>query len=157
MAKDGTAEPAAKRAGEEIKRLREVRGWTRWQLATKLLYAMQDDDPSHDAVSETWLARLENGRMVKIGRTTLDAFCRALDCTSEERARLLLQSDRSVFRDHPNGPDPVAEALNYIMDQVYTEAYQVLDDALQQRHVHELDKTELLELVAKALRLVSRQ
>jgi len=157
MGKDGNAEPAAKRAGEEIARLRVSRGWTRWQLATKLPYVMQDKDPSRDAVSEAWLARLETGRKVIINRETLEAFCRALNCTPQERARLLLHADRSVFPNAPEEPDDAAEALAYVMNQVYTEAREVLTDALKQRRARDLDNAELLELVSKAIKLISRQ
>jgi len=157
MGKDGIAEPAAKRAGKEIARLRVSRDWTRWQLATKLLYVMDENDPSRDAVSEAWLARLETGRKVIISRETLEAFCRALSCTPQERARLLLHADRSVFSNGPEEPDDAAEALNYVMNQVYAEARYILDDALKQRRARDLDNAELLELVSKALCLVSRQ
>lgn len=157
MGKNGNAEPAAKRAGEEIARLRMSRSWTRWQLATKLLYVMDNNDPNRNTVSETWLARLETGRKVIISRETLEAFCRALNCTPPERARLLLHADRSIFTNGPQEPDDAAEALTYVMNQVYIEAREVLTDALKQRRASDLDSAELLELVSKAIRLVSKQ
>ncbi|MDW8326740.1 MAG: helix-turn-helix transcriptional regulator [Anaerolineales bacterium] len=157
MGKDGIAEPAARRAGEEIARLRVSRGWTRWQLATRLLYVMAEDDPTADAVNEAWLARLETGRKVVISRETLEAFCRALNCTRQERARLLLRADRNTLADGSQEPDDAAEALVYVMNQVYAEARHILDDALKQRRAHDLDNAELLELVSKAIRLIARQ
>jgi len=88
MATDGTPEAAAKRCGEEIARLRTCRRWSRAQLVIRLYDELATDDPNYDSISETWLARLENGRMVKVPRQTIEALCRALRCTSRERATL---------------------------------------------------------------------
>ena len=64
MATDGTPEFAAKRCGEAIARLRTLRGWSRAQLIIRLYNELPPEDPNYDSISETWLARLENGRMV---------------------------------------------------------------------------------------------
>ena len=81
MATDGTPEPAAKRCGEAIARLRTLRRWSRAQLVIRLYDELAPEDPNYNSISETWLARLENGRMVKVPRLTVEALCRALRCT----------------------------------------------------------------------------
>ena len=100
MATDGTPEPAAKRCGEAIARLRTLRRWSRAQLVIRLYDELAPEDPNYNSISETWLARLENGRMVKVPRLTVEALCRALRCTAQERATVLLHADRSVLAEH---------------------------------------------------------
>jgi len=152
-----TSEPSVRRCGEEVGRLRNLRDLSRARFVRRLFEVFDSDDPIVDHISEEWLKRLENGHMVKLHRATVEGIAKALRCTPQERVRLLLHADRSVFTYGPKGPDEVAEILTYVMDQVYVEAREVLADALKQRRARDLDKAELLELVAKALQLVSRQ
>jgi len=154
MATDGTPEPAAKRCGEAIARLRTARRWSRAQLLIRLYDELASDDPNYDSISETWLARLENGRMVKIPRQTIDALCRALRCTPQERASVLLHADRSVLAEHAAGPTPIAEALTYVMDRLYAEAGEVLGAQVGHQSVAALDELALLEMTASALDLL---
>lgn len=151
MATDGTPEPAAKRCGEAIARLRTARRWSRAQFLIRLFDELSPDDPNYDSISETWLARLENGRMVKVPRQTIEALCRALRCTPQERAWVLLHADRSLFTDHDHEPTPAGELLTYVMDQLYTEAREVLNGLVGQRQASALDEAELLEVTAAAL------
>lgn len=151
MATDGTPEPAAKRCGEAIARLRTARRWSRAQFLIRLFDELSPDDPNYDSISETWLARLENGRMVKVPRQTIEALCRALRCTPQERAWVLLHADRSLFTDHDHEPTPAGELLTYVMDQLYTEAREVLNGLVGQRPASELDEAELLDVTAAAL------
>ncbi|MGZ3602886.1 MAG: helix-turn-helix domain-containing protein [Ktedonobacterales bacterium] len=151
MATDGTPEPAAKRCGEAIARLRTARRWSRAQFLIRLFDELSPDDPNYDSISETWLARLENGRMVKVPRQTIEALCRALRCTPQERAWVLLHADRSLFTDHEHEPTPAGELLTYVMDQLYSEAREVLNGLVGQRPASELDEAELLDVTAAAL------
>lgn len=151
MATDGTPEPAAKRCGEAIARLRTARRWSRAQFLIRLFDELSPDDPNYDSISETWLARLENGRMVKVPRQTIEALCRALRCTPQERAWVLLHADRSLFTDHEHEPTPAGELLTYVMDQLYTEAREVLNGLVGQRPASTLDEAELLDVTAAAL------
>lgn len=158
MATDGTPEPAAKRCGEAIARLRTLRRWSRAQLIIRLFDELAPDDPNYNSISETWLARLENGRMVKVPRQTVEALCRALRCTGQERATVLLHADRSVLAEHDSTPDTAAEALTYIMDRLYHETYDVFQSMIGQRPAASLDEGELLQMTAAALDvLVARQ
>lgn len=151
MATDGTPEPAAKRCGEAIARLRTARRWSRAQFLIRLFDELSPDDPNYDSISETWLARLENGRMVKVPRQTIEALCRALRCTPQERAWVLLHADRSLFTDHEHEPTPAGELLTYVMDQLYSEAREVLNGLVGQRPASDLDEAELLDVTAAAL------
>jgi transcriptional regulator with XRE-family HTH domain len=155
MATDGTPEPAAKRCGEAIARLRTLRRLSRAQLVIRLYDELAPDDPNYNSISETWLARLENGRMVKVPRLTVEALCRALRCTAQERATVLLHADRSVLAEHNTTPDATAEALTYIMDRLYHETYDVFTTMIGQRPVAVLDEVELLQMTAAALDMLA--
>lgn len=154
MATDGTPEVAAKRCGEAIARLRTQRRWSRAQLVIRLYSELSPDDPSYESISETWLARLENGRMVKVPRPTVEALCRALRCAPRERARVLLYADRNVLTEADAEPTPAAEALTYAMDRLYAEARDLLMSLLPPGQPCALDELELLEATATALDLV---
>jgi transcriptional regulator with XRE-family HTH domain len=157
MAADGTPEPAAKRCGEAIARLRTLRRWSRAQLVVRLYNEISTDDPNYDSISETWLARLENGRMVKVPRQTIEALCRALRCTPQERAWVLLCADRSVVATRDEEPSPVAELLTYAMERLYAEAHESLAAMIGARPADALDEQELFELTAAALETVLAQ
>jgi transcriptional regulator with XRE-family HTH domain len=155
MATDGTPEPAAKRCGEAIARLRTARRWSRAHLVIRLYDELSPDDPSYDSISETWLARLENGRMVKVPRQTVEALCRALHCTPRERAHVLLHADRCALTDSDTPPTPPSELLAYVMERLYSEAYEVLNGLLREAAapdgLDDLDDVELFEMAASAL------
>ena len=158
MATDGTPEAAAKRCGEEIARLRTYRRWSRAQLVIRLYDELATDDPNYDSISETWLARLENGRMVKVPRQTIEALCRALRCTARERATLLLHADRNVLAEHHCGPDAVAVALNTVMDRINRESHETVRRLLGTDDTSQLDDVQLLEAAAAAIDvLISRE
>ena len=86
MAADGTPEPAAQRCGTAVARLRTLRNLSRAQLVARLYDEIDPDDHTYERISVAWLARLENGRIVKVTRPTVEALCRALRCTPRERA-----------------------------------------------------------------------
>lgn len=154
MATDGTPEPAAKRCGEAIARLRTTRRWSRAQLVIRLFDELAADDPNYNSISETWLARLENGRMVKVPRQTVEAICRALRCTPQERAMVLVHADRNALTDHEHEPTATGEVLTYVVDRLYVEARDVLDTLAGHSGVTELDELEMLEMAATALDLL---
>lgn len=154
MASDGTPELAAIRCGEAIARIRTLRGWTRTQLLTRLFRELSPTDPYYESVSETWLARLENGRMVKVPRATVEALCRALRCSSRERAWILLHADRNVLaasNESTGTPSPAAEALTFVMERLYAETGEHLNAALSACDASDLGELELFELAAAAL------
>jgi transcriptional regulator with XRE-family HTH domain len=147
MASDGTPELCAIRCGEAVARIRTTRGWTRLQLLTRLASEIDPADPCVPAMSETWLARLENGRMVKIPRSTIEALCRALRCTVRERAWILLQADRNALAERDEA-DPAAEAMVYIAAQLYAESQHVVEALVGRRDPVTLDDDELLEIAS---------
>ena len=97
MSSDGTPDIPTIRCGEAIARLRCRKGWSRATLVKKLLDVLEPDDSLRDAISEAWLARIENGRTVKLPRPTIEALCLALECEPQERWEVLLQADRNLF------------------------------------------------------------
>jgi transcriptional regulator with XRE-family HTH domain len=151
MASDGTPELAAIRCGEAIARIRTMRRWTRTQLLTRLYREMSPDDPYYESVSETWLARLENGRMVKVPRQTVEALCRALRCSARERAWVLLHADRNVLAEASDAPTPAAEALTFVMERLYAETRDTLNAVLASSEADNLNELELFEIAAAAL------
>lgn len=154
MASDGTPELAAIRCGEAIARLRTIRRWTRTQLLTRLYQELSPDDPYFESVSETWLARLENGRMVKVPRSTVEALCRALRCTSRERAWVLLHADRNVLAEQATSPSPAAEVLTFVVERLYAESHEIVDALVSSRETAALNELELFEIAATALEQV---
>lgn len=154
MATDGTPDLAAIRCGLEIERLRLSRGWIRAKLLVRVWDQLEIDDPNYDRITEAWLARLETGRMVKIPRQTLEALCRALNCTDQERARVLLCADRNPLSTSDNEPDIVTEMLNYTLTVVHREAGEMLATLIEQHRAGDLDEQEILELTATALDMI---
>jgi len=154
---DGTPEMAVKQCGEEIARLRSARSWSRARLVVRLLRELESDEELCEGLSEAWLARLENGRVVKLPRPTLEALCRALACTERERARLLLLADRNVLCHASACPDAAAEVLTYAMNQLHDEAGALLQTLIGQRRTADLTDAEVLELVLRAVQIVAQQ
>jgi len=154
---NGTPEGAVRRLGDEIARLRTARNLSRAKLIARLFDTFEDDDPIFDHISEAWLKRLEKGGMVKVPRRIVETLCQALGCTPQERVRVLLYADRNVLGSSDKAPDGVAEALNYTIDRLYAEVYDVLADVIGQRRANDLTEQELFELVATALELVLKR
>jgi transcriptional regulator with XRE-family HTH domain len=151
MAADGTPEPAAQRCGAAVARLRTLRNLSRAQLLARLYDEIDPADRIYEQISLTWLARLENGRVVKIARPTVEALCRALRCTPRERAWLLLQADRNVLAGTTTEPTETAALLTYAMDQLHREAGETLAALLGPHLTCALSELELLELTAMTL------
>jgi DNA-binding Xre family transcriptional regulator len=143
--------------GNEIGRLRVLRGWSRIQLVHRLWKEFTDVEDNKIAVSEDWLERLENGRVIKVPRYIIDALCRTLECSSWERSRVLLLADRSILWKRGTPPDTVATLLTYVMGNIYEEAHIFLMNALEQRAVEEISELERLEIVNTALRLIMKE
>lgn len=157
MATDGSPERSTRRFGEEIARLRVARGWSRTKLISQLHDELDDQEARRDSLGETWLARLETGRVVKVPRHLAEALCRALHCTPKERARLLLYGDRNVLAGAEHAPDRVAEVLTYLIDRLYADVYDFLSNAIGNRQIADLDDQEVFELCAAALELQLRR
>jgi transcriptional regulator with XRE-family HTH domain len=153
MAADGTPEPAAQRCGAAVARLRTLRNLSRAQLIARLYDEIDPADHTYERISVTWLARLENGRIVKVARPTVEALCRALGCTPRERAWLLLHADRNVLAGAGDQPTQTAELLTYVIDQLHREAREILAALLGPRRACALSELELLELAATALEI----
>jgi transcriptional regulator with XRE-family HTH domain len=153
MAADGTPEPAAQRCGAAVARLRTLRNLSRAQLVARLCDDIDPADHTHEHISVAWLARLENGRSVKVPRPALEALCRALRCTPRERAWLLLRADRNVLAGPAGEPTEEAELLTYVVEHLHREARDVLAALLGPRRACALSELELLELAAAVLEL----
>jgi len=157
MAADGTPEPAAQRCGAAVARLRTLRKLSRAQLLARLYDEIDPADHTYERISLTWLARLENGRIVKLARPTVEALCRALRCTPRERAWLLLHADRNVLASAGDEPTEADELLTYVIDQLHREARESLAALLGPRRACALSELELLELTATALEIAIAQ
>jgi hypothetical protein len=112
---------------------------------------MAPTDPYYESASETWLARLENGRMVKVPRETVEALCRALRCSPRERAWVLLHADRNVLADSAAAPTPAAELLTFVVERLYAEMGDSLNTLLATREAAATSELELFEVAAAAL------
>ena len=89
--------------------------------------------------------------MVKVQRQTVEALCRALRCSPQERAWVLLYADRNVLVDAESAPTPAAEALTFVMDRLYAEAGDLLTAMVEQAPANAQDELALFEATAAAL------
>jgi transcriptional regulator with XRE-family HTH domain len=151
MTSDGMPEPAARRCGAAVARLRTLRNLSRAQLVARLYDQLDPADPTSERISVSWLARLENGRIVKVARPTVEALCRALGCTPRQRAWLLLQADRNVLASTHDELLETAELLTYAIDHLHREVPEILATLLGSRRACALDELEILKLAATAL------
>ena len=151
MAADGTPEPAIRRCGAAIARLRTLRGWSRAKLITRLYDQIDPTAAIYDHISVAWLARLEQGRVVKLPRVMLDALCRALECTPHERIQLLLLADRNALDCADRAPAPAALAIAYIAAQLYDEAHATISEWIGSRSLDAIGDLDLLEIAAASL------
>lgn len=141
--------------GEELARLRVLRGLSRARLVHRLMDEMEEGDPDYDKVSEAWVRRLENGEAEKLlCRQTIEAYCRALKCTVNERYRVLLYADRNVLTVIGSKPTEVAEVLNFAMACLYAEASEILATLILERKASSLNKRELLEITREAIAII---
>lgn len=148
-------EPPMKGFGELVGRYRQKRGWSRRRFVFILHDTMSKDDPNYNKISESWLARLENGQVRKqLPTSTLDSICCALGCEGKERTDLLLYADRNVLTNPGKRPSFVAEVLNYVMHRVDQEAHEILATIIAQRGSQDLDELELLEITRDTLSLL---
>ena len=155
MAADGTPEPAIRRCGAAIARLRTIRGWSHAKLIARLYDQIDPTDPIYDRISVAWLARLEQGRVVKLSRMMLDALCRALECTPRERIELLLLVDRNPIGCADRAPTPAALAIAYTAAQLYGEAHATVSELIGSRSLDAIGDLSLLEIVAASLQELS--
>lgn len=157
MAYDGTPEVATQRLGSEIARLRNQRAWSRSHLVLRLMRMVDENDPLADMISESWLKRLEDGRIVKVSRHMLELLCQALDCTDEERVWLLLCADRNPLASENGPPNRVAMLLNYTIHLLHRDAADLLENILQQYNIDDLSEQDLLAIVHTAIEVMTRQ
>lgn len=92
--------------------------------------------------------------MVKVPRSIIEGLCRALECTPQEEAHLLLHADRSPVGHTSEEPSEVAEMVNFVMMQTYREAENILKALLHERRARELTENEMFVIVSTALELV---
>jgi transcriptional regulator with XRE-family HTH domain len=157
MAADGTPEPAIRRCGAAIARLRTLRGWSRAKLIARIYDQIDPTDPGYDRISIAWLARLEQGRIVKLPRALLDALCRALECTPHERAGLLLLADRNALGCPGCAPTAAAHVLAYAAARLHDGAHATIAELIGSRSLDTLSDRELLEIVAASLQELLKQ
>lgn len=151
MAADGTPEPAIRRCGAAIARLRTLRGWSRAKLIARLYDQIDPTTHIYDRISVAWLARLEQGRVVKLSRVMLDALCRSLECTPRERIQLLLLADRNALGCSGHAPTPAALAITYTLAQLYDEAHATISELIGSRSLDAVGDLDLLEIAAASL------
>ena len=158
MAADGMPEPAIRCCGAAIARLRTLRGWSRVKLIARLYDQIDPTAPVYDRISVAWLARLEQGRVVKLSRTMLDALCRALECTPHERIQLLLLADRNALGCADRAPTPAALVIAYTAAQLYDEAHATISELIGSRSLDAIGDLDLLEIAAASLQeLITRR
>jgi len=137
-------------------KLRYRAGQSRNDLVAELHTVIDPKSSLYKQVSDQLIKGIENGTRVKISCELLEALCKALKCTRQERAKMFLYAGHNVLVDDTNEPDDVAEMLHNIVDLLNTHVHGMLNIRLDGRHVQELDDKEQCELVLQALRLLQR-
>lgn len=150
-------ELSTRRFGEAVARLRTKREWSRAKLIARLLDEIDQDDPDYGSISETWLSRLENGKMVKLTRGTVEAVSTALGCSTDEKAHLLLCADRNVLVRGDDKQRIAREMLNHYFLQIRDDALKILTELVDDRRAHMLTAHEKEEATGTALEMVIRE
>jgi len=138
----GVPEQSTQRLGEQIARLRTSKGLSRARMVKRL--------PDDCKITEPWLKRLEEGKVVKVSRDDLEALSDALRCTPRERNRLFLYADRSPFSE----PSLGKELLMYSIGQLYCGASEILESLAHSNGAENLNDDEFEEIVLTALEAV---
>jgi transcriptional regulator with XRE-family HTH domain len=138
--------------GEKVAQLRTRRRWSRAKFIARLLKVIEDNDLDLHSIGEVWLKRLENGEMVKIPRSVVDAIIQALQCSASEQADLLLCADRNILAGEGE-PSLAHRRLNHLLVQIRQDAGTILNGLLDDHRAEELTETDQLELAATAMEL----
>ena len=127
---------------------------SRPELVRNMMRTVDLDEEAISCASESWLGRLEGGRVVMVPRPVIEALCRALKCSPQERIELLVLADRNVLGDADGNPLQVAAALNYVMARLYSEAEELLAPLLSNQQLSQMSERDLLEITRTALNAI---
>lgn len=153
---DGTPEQSLVRFGEEVAKDRTRHLWGRARLANEILRYLPSHDRLWKSCGESYIKRLETGRVVKITRVQLEAICSALECTPERRAELLLYADRNVVANGNELPSPAAHVYNVVIERRFRQMESILAALLEDRRRDKLSHEEMEEFVDDAWDLVRK-
>lgn len=141
--------------GALIARLRNKNKFSRRKFVFILHDVMAHEDFDSQRISESWLARLENGYAVKqLPTATLTAISKALRCTGKEHTDLMLYADRNVLTQDDKRLTHGAEVLNYVTHYIHQEAYELLADIDRKDRTKEFNQLEMLEIVHDILSIL---
>ena len=151
------AEREAKSSGELIKALREYKGWTR----STLIFHLQNeqilsDDGSMNIYSESWLARIERGEIMRTSRSEIELICRVLECTDEQRVKVLSLAANSMFVDPSDEPETEAEFIACMSTWLYEDEMvkTMIRTFLKERRPSMLNRREIFEIIFEILEMV---
>jgi len=149
---DGTPELVTKRCGEAFGRLRVIKGLSRPQVLSRL-YRDYPDGSVIEEITESWLERFENGRLVKVQRHTIIALCKAIRATPRELWNVLVASDRNALADDDGVASPAAEALIIFSAYLYDipEVKDMLTSITKDKRVATMSREALFQLMADVL------
>jgi hypothetical protein len=149
-------EPHNLQLANEIGRLRYREGLSRNNLVAELHKIIHPECLLYNKVNYELIKNLETYKRVNISCELVEALCKALHCTRQERANLFLYAGRSVLVGDSNAPDDVAKVLHNVIGLANEDVRELLVIRLDNRHAEELDEKEQCKLVIEALRLLER-
>src|SRR5688572_23047085 len=88
-----------KKFGEQVARIRTLRGWSRALFVKHMDALVEERFLVNESVSEGLVRTVEEGRKATISRALLELLAEALKCTPSERLNLLLAADRNPYAD----------------------------------------------------------
>lgn len=150
---DGNPPEENKRCGNEVLKMRTAKGLTRTQLIKRISDRLGYDHPLYDTVTEGWLARLEQGRLVRLPHELIITVCDALCCTLQERVNILISGGRNVFSPEEE-PSELEKMLAYVMAELGVSGNIVLGGLLKNRPAASLSTDEMMLMVATTLKVL---
>jgi hypothetical protein len=149
-------EESRRRRGKLLRKLRDAQGMSRAGLLANIHRQRGEAHLLPEARYEAWVARGEDGLIINLSREDLEMWIQGLNCTTEERAQVLLHSDRSVLTTGED-PTPIEELLNYVMAELHIGGNLVLAGMLAKRDIASLTKAEMFEIVAAVLTILAQR
>jgi transcriptional regulator with XRE-family HTH domain len=153
MAADGTPDQCTMMCGPLIARLRVQKELSQTDLVQRILYHWQYSD-CRDKVTESWLRRVEQGRIVRISRLALEIICDVLQCTDTQRIEILVTADRNVLNDTEGLSSRLSQKLNLLVYHFEKEVNSLFQGSIGKINIDNIDDDDLDEIIQVAAQVV---
>lgn len=159
--KGKSAGGSAQQWGKLIRQWRDDKGWARGELIARYQKKLEAINASYEfseIPSESWLARVENGRSVTVSRQQIVVLCEALECTQNQLMTIMLYADRNVFADPDGEVTTEGEVLALTTAKLMRNdvARRVIQQRLQNRPIETLPEDDLFDILLAAISAVRK-